>query len=188
MARAYARKHGYTGIVKDRNLIAGGSIITVGVFSVLVIMGFSKWAAEPLVKPLVKPLVEPTVEPDLESVAEPVIFWPEVDRSIRAARATTEPVEDPNQVDYNGLVLLKNTVSGRSDGDFATITGTVVNRTGRKLRYVQIIFNMYDKSGAQVGNAIDNLNGFESGGRWNFKATAFGSKTAHYGFSELSGF
>ncbi len=33
-----------------------------------------------------------------------------------------------------------------------------------------------------------NINGLESGGKWNFKAPPFGTDFARYSFSELSGF
>jgi hypothetical protein len=63
-----------------------------------------------------------------------------------------------------------------------------VNRRGVKLMYAQITFNLYDSSGAQVGSAIANINGLEAGGRWNFKASTFGTDFKKYKFSELSGF
>lgn len=92
------------------------------------------------------------------------------------------------EIDVDGLVLLRKTVNG-TRGEFdGEITGTVVNRRGRKLGYAQITFNLYDESGAQVGTALANINGLEPGGRWNFKATTFGTDFVRYKFSELSGF
>lgn len=100
---------------------------------------------------------------------------------IAAARAEEE-------LDVNGLVLMLKTVSG-TNGDFGgTIKGVVENRRSRKLNYAQITFNLYDKSGAQVGSAMANINGLEPGGRWKFEANSFGKDFSRYKFSELTGF
>lgn len=101
--------------------------------------------------------------------------------AIAAARAEEE-------LDVNGLVLMRKTVSGTT-GDFGgTIKGIVENRRSRKLNYVQITFNLYDKSGAQVGSAMANINGLEPGGKWKFEANSFGKDFSTYKFSELTGF
>ena len=82
----------------------------------------------------------------------------------------------------------RETVSGTT-GDFGgTIKGVVENRRSRKLNYAQITFNLYDKSGAQVGSAMANINGLEPGGRWKFEANSFGKDFSRYKFSELTGF
>lgn len=101
--------------------------------------------------------------------------------AIAAARAEEE-------LDVNGLVLMRKTVSGTT-GDFGgTIKGVVENRRSHKLRYAQITFNLYDESGAQVGSAMANINGLEPGGRWKFEAKSFGTDFSTYKFSELTGF
>src|SRR5207248_8193500 len=92
------------------------------------------------------------------------------------------------EYDANGLVLLRKTVEGTTGRFGGKITGTVVNRRNRKLKYVQISFILYDESGAQVGTALANVNDLEPGGRWNFEATSFGKNFRTYKFSELSGF
>lgn len=92
------------------------------------------------------------------------------------------------ELNVDGLVLLKKTVEGKANEFGIEITGTVVNRRNRTLKYAQISFNVYDASGAQVGSALANINGLEAGGRWNFKATAFGQKATSYKFSNLTGF
>jgi hypothetical protein len=92
------------------------------------------------------------------------------------------------EIDANGLVLLRKTVEGKGGELDGEITGIVVNRRGKKLRYAQITFNLYDDSGAQVGTALANINGLEPGGRWKFSATSFGTNFTKYKFSELSGF
>lgn len=100
------------------------------------------------------------------------------DEEAEASRKAAE------EYDANGLILLKKTVSASS----REITGTVVNSRSRKLSYAQIQFNLYDESGAQVGTALANINGLESGSRWNFTASTFGKQFSTYKFSELSGF
>lgn len=99
----------------------------------------------------------------------------------RAKRAETEQ-------DADGLVLLKPSVKANSTPLGGEIAGTVVNRTGRKLTYAQITFNLYDRSGAQVGTALANINGLEPDGRWNFKAHSFGTNFDSFKFSELTGY
>lgn len=101
--------------------------------------------------------------------------------AVAAARAEEE-------LDVNGLVLMRKSVSGAT-GDFGgTIKGIVENRRSRKLNYAQITFNLFDDSGAQVGSAIANINGLEPGGRWKFEANSFGKDFSTYKFSELKGF
>jgi hypothetical protein len=106
----------------------------------------------------------------------------------REAEAAEKRRRAEEEHDSNGLVLLRKTVEGKTNEFGGEITGTVVNRRGRKLRYAQIKFILYDSSGAQVGTALANINDLEAGARWNFKATSFGVKFTSYKFSELSGF
>jgi len=85
-------------------------------------------------------------------------------------------------------VLLQKTVQGTSGQFGGEITGTIVNRTGKKLTYAEIRFDLYDASGARVGTAIANINGLGHLERWNFKATSFGTKFTTYKIGKLSGF
>jgi hypothetical protein len=102
-----------------------------------------------------------------------------------AAEADRRAEEEYEQ---NNLVLLRKTVQGKRGQFGGEITGTVINRSTRKLNYAEITFNLYDQSGAQVGTAVDNIRGLEPGGRWNFKATTFGTDFSGYKINELSGF
>lgn len=103
-----------------------------------------------------------------------------------AAEAAARKAE--RELDVNGLVLMRKTVSGTTNNFGGTITGVVENRRGRKLNYAQITFNLYDDSGAQVGSAMANINGLEPGGKWKFEATSFGKEFTTYKFNELTGF
>ena len=135
-------------------------------------------------------------QPSREQVVEEVAAA-EADRKARQQAAKAEAERQAAELaaqraeeeyEQNGLVLLRKTVSG-SVGEFGgKITGIVVNRRSRKLSYAQISFNLYDASGAQVGSALDNINGLEPGGRWKFEASSFGTKFSKYKINELSGF
>jgi hypothetical protein len=96
--------------------------------------------------------------------------------------------KDALEYDVGGLVLLKDTIKGTYGKFSGEITGTVVNRRNRALKYAQITFNLYDDSGAQIGTALANIiSGLEAGGRWNFKAITL-MKYAEFKRAELSGF
>ncbi|WP_197204086.1 FxLYD domain-containing protein [Crateriforma conspicua] len=92
------------------------------------------------------------------------------------------------ELNVDGLVLMRNSVSGTTNEFGITVKGVVENRRNRKLSYAQITFNIYDSSGAQVGSAAANINGLEAGGRWKFEAHGLTEKGTSYKFSELSGF
>ena len=62
--------------------------------------------------------------------------------------------------------------STESDGYSYYITGKIINKKGKELDYAQIIFNLYDEEGAQIGTAIDNINGLKEDGVWKFEAMA----------------
>ncbi len=108
----------------------------------------------------------------------------EADRKAAAAAAARAEEE----LDANGLVLMRKSVSGKTGEFGGTISGIVENHRSRKLSYAQITFNLYDESGAQVGSAMANINGLEPGGKWKFEAVSFGTDFATYKFSDLTGF
>ena len=56
-----------------------------------------------------------------------------------------------------------------SDGFATYVTGVLTNNIGAK-GYVQILIPCYDKDGAKVGDAMDNINNIEEKGKWRFKA------------------
>jgi len=106
----------------------------------------------------------------------------------RSNSASPVTPANPDEIDADGLVLLKSSIKCTGTDLGGEITGTVINRRGRKLSYVQISFNIYDASGGQVGSAHANVNGREPDRRWNFKAHYFGGAFKSYKFDELSGF
>jgi hypothetical protein len=50
------------------------------------------------------------------------------------------------------------------------VVGTLMNNTKKQYSYVQVEFNLYDDSGAQVGSTLANVNNLEPGGTWAFEA------------------
>ena len=133
-------------------------------------------------------LAERNRQEEARLAQEAAIAKAETERK-RTAQAEAEAARKAEEeYDANGLVLLRKTVAGNVGEFGGEITGMVVNRRSRKLSYAQITFNLYDHSGAQVGSAIGNINGLESGGTWKFKATSLGVRFVKYKFSELSGF
>lgn len=64
------------------------------------------------------------------------------------------------------------------DGYLSKVVGTIKNTTGRKLPYVQVEINLYDKKGTQVGSTLANVNNLEAGNNWNFEAPVMQDKAA----------
>lgn len=69
------------------------------------------------------------------------------------------------------------------------IEGTIKNNSGNDISYLQIIYNLYDEEGNQVGTAMDNINNLERDGTWKFKAMGFDSNkvVTEYKLSEITG-
>ena len=84
-------------------------------------------------------------------------------------KSEDEEEEDENLVD--GFEIMGE-FSEERDSFSLYITGKVKNKKGRELSYAQIIFNLYDKDGAQIGTAVDNINNVKEDGVWKFKAIA----------------
>lgn len=57
-------------------------------------------------------------------------------------------------------------------GQFGNVvfTGNIINTTGKKLSYVQVEVNLYDKNNVQVGSTLANINNLEPGVTWAFEA------------------
>jgi hypothetical protein len=50
------------------------------------------------------------------------------------------------------------------------IDGHARNTSGRLLSYVEVDFNLYDQSGAQIGSTMANISNLEPNGVWAFEA------------------
>ena len=84
-----------------------------------------------------------------------------------------------------------NSYKGYSDGFGFYIEGKITNNTNKDYSYAQVTFNLYDKDGAQLGTAVDNINHFEANGTWKFKAiglTGDSNKVKTFKLAEITGF
>lgn len=67
------------------------------------------------------------------------------------------------------------------------IEGEIKNNTDKSYSYVQVTFNLYDKNGAQLGTAIDNINNLEPNATWKYKAIGLVTeKVSSYKFVEIT--
>lgn len=71
------------------------------------------------------------------------------------------------------------------DGFSYYIKGKVKNCKGRDLSYAQISFNLYDKDGAQIGTAFDNISGLKEDGVWKFEAMVLEDDTDKWEFDSI---
>ena len=60
--------------------------------------------------------------------------------------------------------------------DFATYVKGVLTNNGSEKGYVQVLIPCYDKDGAKLGDALDNVNNIEANGKWKFKAMFLGDE------------
>ena len=68
------------------------------------------------------------------------------------------------------------------------IQGEIKNNTDKEYSYVQVTFNLYDKDGAQLGTAIDNINNLEPNATWKYKAIGLVTEKVYsYKFVEITG-
>ena len=70
------------------------------------------------------------------------------------------------------------------------ITGTLTNNTDNEVSYIQVEYNLYDASGAQVGTALANTNNLQPGGTWKFEAigTVSPDQVASFELMDVTGF
>lgn len=68
------------------------------------------------------------------------------------------------------------------------IVGTLKNESGKKTKYIQIVFNLYDEDGNVIGSAMDNINNIDPDGTWRFKAMILDDDFASFELSEITGF
>jgi hypothetical protein len=110
-------------------------------------------------------------------------------RANSAASAAKPDEAEEGEVSYKGLCLVKDSLEGtRGPLGTATITGAVVNRTGKRLAYAQVAVTLYDGSGSVVGTAIGNVNNLDPGARWSFTASGIAKGWRTFKVSEVSGF
>ena len=60
------------------------------------------------------------------------------------------------------------------------VCGLAINNTNKKLSYVQIEINLYNKEGTHVGSTIANTNNLEPQNKWRFQAPVLEHNVASY--------
>lgn len=101
-----------------------------------------------------------------------------------AAKTISGIVENANKEKFTleSAELVKGEWGSRS------IEGTIKNNTNETCSYVQVVFNLFDAEGNQIGTAMDNLNYLQANGTWKYKATAFTTEDfAKYELAEITG-
>jgi len=81
-------------------------------------------------------------------------------------------------------------VTSEKDSMAIYIEGIIKNNSGKELSYAQVTYNLFDKSGNQVGTAISNINNLAKDGTWKFKAMGIDTDgvVATYKLAEVTGF
>ena len=69
-----------------------------------------------------------------------------------------------------------------------SLVGTVKNHTSKTYSYVQVQFNLYDKSGAQVGSALANVTNLGPNGTWKFEAEVLYDNAVKAGVAKVTAF
>lgn len=69
------------------------------------------------------------------------------------------------------------------------IVGKIKNNSGKKVNYLRIEINLYDKEGTQVGKTLDTVSNLEAGDVWSFKAIVIDDrKVSRYKIADITGF
>ncbi len=71
------------------------------------------------------------------------------------------------------------------------IKGALKNTGKRNYTYVSISFTLYDESGANIGQALANMNNLAAGETWKYKATSMGffdEKPVKWKYAEITCF
>lgn len=103
---------------------------------------------------------------------------------IDTSSPNSNPIKTNTESEKFSLVSDKLT----TDGFGTYIKGEIKNNTDKSYSYVQVTFNLYDSSGAQLGTAIDNINNLEPNGVWKYKAVGLTTeKVSSYKFVEITG-
>lgn len=84
------------------------------------------------------------------------------------------------------LELLEH--SFHSDRYYRYVTGTVRNITENEYNGAFVEINLYDQSGAQIGNTSATTKNLEPGGLWKFEALVLKKEVASYKIKELRPF
>ena len=109
----------------------------------------------------------------------------EIANNTSASESATQAQAEPAQ--KKGLVVEDFRLEMGEYG-VGKIVGTLKNNTKKQYAYVQVEFNLYDGSGAQVGSTIANVNNLEPGGAWAFEAGVLESRATQAKLKGVSSF
>lgn len=113
------------------------------------------------------------------------IFNPDTSMETATGAIDTSEIE-VNDDNYDRITGYEFISEPRKSED--VITGTLKNTSGNKYSYIQIVFNLYDNNGNQIGTAIDNLRNLDTDGTWKFEALVFEEGVAKFQLSEVSAY
>lgn len=94
--------------------------------------------------------------------------------------------KEKNETNNTSLEVLQ--VQRENNGYINHISGLVKNNTGRNYSYVRVTFNLYDKSGMQIGTSTDSIQNLKSGDTWKFKTVILGKEFDEYKVSDITAY
>lgn len=106
------------------------------------------------------------------------------DNSSRSTASVAESMTQEKSEDFTMTGL----DSKLSKFDSPMIVGKIKNNTNKNYSYIQVSFNLYDKSGAQVGSTMANLANFEANGTWKFEALMNEEKAHTYKLQKITAY
>ncbi len=112
------------------------------------------------------------------------------ERAQAAAKRRKKEIADEeagDEINIDGLALVKSSVRGSQDGFSLAVTGTVINRRDTAIRFASISYSIYDAQGSRVGDALSTISNLGPGERWNFRAVGFARSGTNYKLGKLVG-
>jgi hypothetical protein len=114
-------------------------------------------------------------------------LWPSSTPNPLATAPTAVSIPSAPAVQQQ-LLTLDDGWTVDSDESLIYIKGTVHNPSTRTFSLATISFDLFDKSGARVGTALDNINNLAPGQAWKFKAYILDKGAQNAKLAKLEGF
>lgn len=109
--------------------------------------------------------------------------------NIETISAESENTESENANLIDGkFELINGELNAVNENYSSYIIGSLKNTTSKTYSYAQVTFNLYDADGAQIGTTLDNINNWEPGGLWKFKAIILEQDVASYKLVKVQAF
>jgi hypothetical protein len=92
--------------------------------------------------------------------------------------------------DPDCLTMSRNSVSASTDEiNAVSVTGVIKNGCDKEFHYVQVEVSFYKEDGTtQTTSGLDNLDNFEAGNTWSFKAMGMDTGGGRYQVTKISGY